>query len=708
MTSTQNISAFELADPSLKQILKASARTASRNLAAPMEKAAIYSRYSTDRQSELSVERQREICEEHAARFGLTVAAVFSDRAKSGTTFVGRMAFEAMLQAAQRHEFGTLIVENVDRLARDLSDLSGVFKMLTQLGIEMHQPGRGRLGLPDIAFHGFMGEEGRRLFLDRTRRGRLKKARLGKSSSPVSYGYARVLGQPGERVIVPEQSEVVKDIYRLRLERLTTRQISLAMNARGNTGKTWTTSTIRNVLANPLYAGVYVYNRNFWEKDPLTGLSNLRSRDPSEWIVVPVEHLRIVERSVWDAVQAMQRTNAQPVCEAQAPVRKYLLSGKVKCSVCGGRMSASGVHQKRSFSCGSKKAGGTCKAPLTLKIEDLERFVIGLVAEKILEPAGLEAYVEAYNEARTRSSQNHEALRAKLRREANDLYEELKATLLPAITEGLTPPDLVMIREELSRKRAEKERELALVPLNPAPVGIDRRCLTMLREAVEGLAARVPFRPENEADYRLAAAFGELIDHIVVRRLAYGKYEATVHLTVMPLIEGGSASLDESSGLFSVRAPYSLEKVFNRVYPWESHQTSHLAAERFILADFEWDAIKHLLPDGLVLQYGGRGPWNYRSLVQAHLFILMTGTPFRRLPERFGSWQPTYLAISKLVNLGVWRELVTILSNIDPDRFQPGYAEVVWNKVIKPSADAVRLVSERRAAEAAIQDCPGA
>ena len=51
---------------------------------------AIYARYSTELQNEKSIEDQVALCRAHAAREGLEIVQVYSDRARSGASLIGR------------------------------------------------------------------------------------------------------------------------------------------------------------------------------------------------------------------------------------------------------------------------------------------------------------------------------------------------------------------------------------------------------------------------------------------------------------------------------------------------------------------------------------------------------------------------------------------------------------------------------------------
>ena len=66
-------------------------------------KAALYARFSTDKQSEASIADQFRVAERLAGRHGFTVETQFSDAAISGGT-TQRPGYQRMLAAARRHE----------------------------------------------------------------------------------------------------------------------------------------------------------------------------------------------------------------------------------------------------------------------------------------------------------------------------------------------------------------------------------------------------------------------------------------------------------------------------------------------------------------------------------------------------------------------------------------------------------------------------
>jgi len=74
-------------------------------------KAALYARFSTEKQSEASLEDQFRVSERIADREGFEVIARFSDAAVSGGTST-RRRYQALLRAARRREIDAIFAED--------------------------------------------------------------------------------------------------------------------------------------------------------------------------------------------------------------------------------------------------------------------------------------------------------------------------------------------------------------------------------------------------------------------------------------------------------------------------------------------------------------------------------------------------------------------------------------------------------------------
>lgn len=92
--------------------------------------------------------------------------------------------------------------------------------------------------------------------------------------------------------------------------------------------------------------------------------------------------------------------------------------------------------------------------------------------------------------------------------------------------------------------------------------------------------------------------------------------------------------------------------------------------ERLVrLTGAQWARIEPLLP--AASKKGGRPPRPHRIMVEAMLWILRTGAPWRDLPSAYGPWKSVYTRFSRWSAKGVFALLVEALSR---DRDTEGYS----------------------------------
>lgn len=123
-----------------------------------MRRAAIYARYSTDLQRDRSIEDQVALCRGFAERQGLTVAAVYSDRARTSASLIGREGLQDLLAEIYAGRFEAVIVEAFDRISRDQENLAHVHKRLCFANVELLTVNDGAADTLRIGMHGLFGE----------------------------------------------------------------------------------------------------------------------------------------------------------------------------------------------------------------------------------------------------------------------------------------------------------------------------------------------------------------------------------------------------------------------------------------------------------------------------------------------------------------------------------------------------------------------
>ena len=74
---------------------------------------------------------------------------------------------------------------------------------------------------------------------------------------------------------------------------------------------------------------------------------------------------------------------------------------------------------------------------------------------------------------------------------------------------------------------------------------------------------------------------------------------------------------------------------------------------RHELSDAEWKRIEGILP----VRTGPRSKRGDRAFVNAVIWRVRTGVPWRDLPERFGAWKTVYNRFDRWSKAGIWKRI---------------------------------------------------
>ena len=232
---------------------------------------AIYARYSSDNQSESSIEDQVRICRHRIETEGWTLAEIYSDAALSGATTL-RPGYQKLLEEARNGAYDIVIAEALDRLSRDQEDVAGLFKRLSFAGVTLFTLAEGEISELHVGLKGTMNALYLKDLAQKTHRGLEGRVRQGRSGGGNAYGYdiVKEVDAKGERLrggrrINPAEAAVVCRIFEEFAGGHSPRAIAKGLNADaipGPRGRPWRDSTIRGhhtrrtgILRNDLYAG---------------------------------------------------------------------------------------------------------------------------------------------------------------------------------------------------------------------------------------------------------------------------------------------------------------------------------------------------------------------------------------------------------------------------------------------------------------------
>ena len=234
-----------------------------------MKTAVIYARYSSDRQTEQSIEGQLHVCEDFAKRQDILIVGVYIDRAISGTHDM-REDFQRMLKDSNAKNWDYVIVYKLDRFSRNKYEMAIHRKHLKDNGIKILSAVENIPETPEGTLLESLLEGMNQYYSEelsqKTKRGmnetRLKGNFIG---GYVNYGYER----DGAKLKVnPNEAEIVVKMFTDYVNGKTVRQIAKELNELGlkNKGNIFKDSTIHNILRQEKYTGIYKVNGQVYDK----------------------------------------------------------------------------------------------------------------------------------------------------------------------------------------------------------------------------------------------------------------------------------------------------------------------------------------------------------------------------------------------------------------------------------------------------------
>lgn len=412
--------------------------------------AAAYARYSTDHQTENSIEYQlkeiRQYCREH----DITITATFTDEAESGTN-TDRPGFQQLMEAARRREFDAVVIYDISRGSRDVGDWFTFRKAMMVLGVNVISATQ-RLGdlengqdfLLELLTVGMGHAEvlgTRQKSID----GVAVKAREGKflgGVAPLGYDIVN-----GAYVVNQEEARAVRTIFSMYADGKSYSAILEAVKGTtGKRGQPLGKNSLHSILKNERYIGTYT-----WNKRKVKRFRKWAGGVPNP-ACVRLEGIipAIIDNDTWDRVQKRMNDNKRNA--SNKAVHTYLLSGLIECESCGATFvghtsrNAKG-YENRRYICGNKYRTRTCDAK-TINADEIEVFVVSNLKEYLLQTD--------FQEEAQRIADAVNSATADLREERAELAA-INAKIqngLRAILNGFD--DLPELRVEMDRLRVRK------------------------------------------------------------------------------------------------------------------------------------------------------------------------------------------------------------------------------------------------------------
>lgn len=488
-------------------------------------RAANYARFSNEKLQKLSsIKDQFALADDIAKREGLNIVRRFRDEGKSGRTEFGRDGFAALKEAVKRREFDCIIVEDINRLARDTADMARFWKRTLHSGIDIYDA-KGKVTKADVAVKGLMAQ----LFGDAlavaVKRSHNGLIRDGLIPGRCAYGYKKVelapnIFDPGKREIDDERAKIVVRIFTEYFERKSCRTIAARLTSEGiksPSGRaSWSHIAVRDILNNRLYAGELAWNRRHVVEDPDTYVRSKRPSPKDELKTTEVPHLQIIKPALWEATQSLRNDRANKkgwsaTTRSTVTRSDHLLSGLLRCGVCHGNMIiANGCHGKRYVKCSAAQLRSACTHRKGYNIDALQSLVIENFRSNMIDPARMKKMAAEHHARFTERSKRDGSDKIEAIKELGKVKLTIERIVATIIDVGNSPAMSQKLKEQEARQAHLDERVRLLS--SSSVVAMHPTIMTRYMAVIDDLAEALK---DPSAD-NVKATFKNFMDGIVV------------------------------------------------------------------------------------------------------------------------------------------------------------------------------------------------
>jgi len=439
--------------------------------------AAIYTRISSDQEGTgLGVARQEQDCRELAARLGWPVAGVYQDNDVSAFSKRPRPAYQRMLRDLRAGRLDAVLVYHLDRLVRRPIDLEEFNQVLDDAGVSSVQFVSGHSEISTD--HGLfvlrsLGNFAALESAAKSRRLKRKYQQMAEMGLPSMGGTNRAFGYLNDRVTIDEdEAAVIRTLVARFLAGESWRSLTAWLqeqDIRTPTGGQWGSTRVRTMLLSPRLAGLREHN------GVVVG--------PAVWPGI----ITVEERDRMLALVAQRKATGR-----RSP-RRYLLSGMLRCSKCGGKMFAAARAEGRRYVCRSGPDHGGCGKSM-IQAEPVEQLVTAGVLHRLASPALTQAMT-----GRARDDQQAE----RLAREIDADQEQLNELAGMFADKAITSAEWRTARDRIDTRLRHARRPLIDLTHTDSLEGLD------LAGDLHAQFAELELERQH-------AIIGAVLDHVVI------------------------------------------------------------------------------------------------------------------------------------------------------------------------------------------------
>lgn len=328
-----------------------------------------------------SIQNQRLLLMEEAAKRGFTVTDIYCDEDYSGTD-ESRPEFNRLLKDAYEKRFSVILCKSQSRFTRDMEVseryINRIFPLLKIrfISIADHVDTDKRANKRARQINALVNEwyvEDLSENIKSVLKSKMRQGQFLGAFAP--YGYKKDENDNHKLVIDAEAAAVVKSIFDYCMQGYGIQQICYQLqqqnilpptaykqskglafqnpNAQKQHQKNalWARTTIKRILTNEVYIGTLIQGR---EKKISYKSKKVVTAPKNEWIVVEKNHEAIISKEDFYNVQEILQLKRRFSPIPDKKNKHYPLAGKVKCKDCGSTMIRRGSQNTKYYylSCG--------------------------------------------------------------------------------------------------------------------------------------------------------------------------------------------------------------------------------------------------------------------------------------------------------------------------------------------------------------------
>ena len=419
------------------------------------------------------------------------VVSIREDDGFSGTDF-NRPAFQAMMEDVKKGVINCIIVKDLSRFGRNYIEVGRYLeKLFPMLGIRFIAVNDNYDSLEAdtahdivVPFKNLINDSYCRDLSVKIRSHLAIKRKNGEFIGAFAcYGYLKDENNRNQLVVDTYAGQVVKDIFRMKINGMSQYRIADALNEQGilspmeykkylgshfessfkvNPKAVWTAKAVTRILTNEVYTGVLVQGK---QTTPNHKVKVRQEVDETDWIRVENAHESLIDRVLFDIVQnLMGRDTRTPPNGTQV----FPLSGLVYCGDCGHPMvrkisrytkkeKADTAQTYGYFLCSEKCGKGGCSWH-RISENDLMGAVLGAVNLHIQKVLDVQEALKQIENAPSRQLMIQKYLeRLSMKEEERKKAERLKIGIYEDLKDGL------LDKEEYQKLKAEFDSRIAEV-----------------------------------------------------------------------------------------------------------------------------------------------------------------------------------------------------------------------------------------------------